>query len=54
MTYLSPFLVQNIHYLRCSFLIKIGEKENVESPEKNENRVALLKLAEESLRSQLK
>ena len=35
-------------------MIRLGESENVEMPEKNEFRLSLLKQADESLRNTLK
>jgi hypothetical protein len=47
----SPYVIELLHYLRCSLLVRIGESENVELPaEKGELRMTLLKAAEESVR----
>ena len=43
-----------LHYLRSLFLIRLGESENVEAPEKADFRVQLLKQSEENLRNILK
>jgi hypothetical protein len=47
----SPYVVELLQYLRCSLLVRIGESENVEAPEKGELRLQVLKASEESLRT---
>jgi len=42
--------VELIQYLRAVMLVRIGESENVEAPEKQDLRMSLLKAGEESLR----
>jgi hypothetical protein len=44
-------VVELLQYLRCSLLVRIGESENVEAPEKGELRLQVLKASEESLRT---
>jgi hypothetical protein len=46
----SPYVVELLQYLRCSLLVRLGESENVEMPEKQDLRQQLLKAAEEGLR----
>lgn len=33
--YLSPYVLDLLHYLRSLFLVRLGESENVETPEKS-------------------
>ena len=35
----SPYIVELVQYLRCALLVRIGESENVEMPEKGDLRV---------------
>jgi hypothetical protein len=46
----SPYVVDLLQYLRVSLLVRVGESENVEMPEKADFRLSLLKAAEEQLR----
>jgi hypothetical protein len=43
-------VVELLQYLRAVMLVRLGESENVEAPEKGELRLSLLKAAEEQLR----
>jgi hypothetical protein len=43
----SPYVVELLQYLRVVLLVRIGESENVEMPEKADFRLGLLKAAEE-------
>jgi hypothetical protein len=43
-------VVELVQYLRSVLLVRIGESENVEAPEKGELRMQLLKAGEEALR----
>jgi hypothetical protein len=54
MDFCTPFIVENLHYLRALLIIKISETENVENLEKAEQRSTLLKTAEELMRGSLK
>lgn len=47
----SPYIIELLQYLRCMLLVRIGESENVESPEKGDLRLQLLKAGEDSLRN---
>ena len=40
--------------MRALFLLRLGESENVEAPEKSDFRLSLLKQSEEALRTSLK
>ena len=51
--YCSPFVVESLKFLRALLLLRVAEKENVESTNQ-EPREALLKLSEDSIRAQLK
>ncbi len=46
--------MEQLQYTRALFLVRLGESENVEAPEKADFRRGLLSTAEESLRSSLK
>lgn len=37
--YCSPYVIELLQYLRSSFLIRIGESENIEAPEKGDLRL---------------
>jgi hypothetical protein len=50
----SPAVLELLKYLRCLFLIRLGENENVESQDKAHIRNQLLALGEAGLRSTLK
>ena len=52
--YCSPSLLEEIRYLRCLFLVRIGEKENVENLDKASLRSGLLQAAEHGLRNCLR
>jgi len=52
--YLSPYVIDLLHYTRSVFLIRLGESENVELPEKADFRVQLLRTSEENLRQVLR
>ena len=43
-------MVELVQYLRSVLLVRIGESENVEAPEKGELRMQLLTAGEETLR----
>lgn len=51
---MSPYLFEYIHFLKSLLLVRLGEIENVESPEKSEFRNLILKTAEDQLRNSLK
>lgn len=42
-----------LQFLRASFMVRIGEQENVETLDKAEQRKVMLKSAEDSLRNSL-
>ena len=52
--YLSPYVIDLLQYTRSLFLVRLGESENVEAPEKADFRVQLLKSGEDSLRNILR
>ena len=52
--YCSPNLVEEVKALRCLFLVRLGEPENVENLEKSALRSMLLDLGEQGLRISLK
>ena len=37
--YLSPYVIDLLHYARSAFLTRLGESENVELPEKADFRL---------------
>ena len=53
-SYCSPGLVEEIKALRCLFMVRLGEPENVENLDKSAQRVALLTAGETGLRSILR
>jgi len=52
--YCSPNLIEEIKMLRCLFMTRLGEAENVENLEKASLRQNLLQGAELGLRSSLR
>ena len=52
--YCSPTLIEEINFLRCLFMVRLGETENVENLEKSSIRVGLLQHGESSLRNSLR
>ena len=52
--YCSPSVVEQLQFLRCAFLIRLGEQENVEDLDKAGLRFQLLQTAEDGLRQSLK
>ncbi len=51
---MSPYLIEYIHFLKSLLLVRLGEIENVENPEKAESRNLIFKTAEDQLRNSLK
>jgi len=51
---MSPSVLELLQFFRGQFLVRVGETENVEAPEKNDFRVQILKNAEEAFRQTLK
>lgn len=51
---LSPYIFELLNYLKALFVVRLGESENVEAPEKADVRISLLKNGEETLRNSLK
>ena len=47
-------MVEQLQFLRCAFLVRLGEQENVEDLEKAGLRAQLLQTAEDGLRQSLK
>lgn len=52
-SFCTPFVVELLQYLRASFIIRLGENQNVENLDKAEARKAMLKSAEDILRLSL-
>ena len=52
--YCSPNLLEEIRAIRCLFMIRLGENENVENLDKSQIRAGLLATAEMGLRTSLK
>ena len=52
--YCSPGLIEDIRTLRCLFMVRLGEPENVENLEKNALRIGLLNTSEQGLRNVLR
>ena len=52
-SFCTPYIIEKLQFLRASFIIRLGENQNVENLDKAEARRLILKSAEDIIRQSL-